>query len=576
MKYVVPKRTLTYADTLEAIGLGSLLEEITGSPVRLVDKGDHYVLDGNDPGPVTGWPAISPGYPFIYLKKDGVRPTGYVIDYEHERDKANRLRQFRQATKTRARIERELAEQGLSEPPQPVSEYRMASFLASMRKGWSSDKQLFMWIKEHPEQMKQWVANRLSGDNVGGTPQGLPRISNSQVFNPISGKGVHRPKPDSTTAGSISSEVIDPFNEWMKFRGAYRSMLPYRNSDGDYKVFVIEPSDIVVGQLITIFAVLRDLNLWGSIRLDIEATLRLTEILIQHSDVMGNSILLRNRRPCDVVRGLHQAYFQNLGTAAALMNYSFTVLPSWFEIRNRDDANACISIIREHIGDKQRDGVAGCLRSLNEERSGDIPVLQQYRKWLNTGEVAELLEFCYGFAVHYMHRRSQDKWAKMMSTDNLNTLFGRGYKMLDVIENKGFQSLAKAIRNATVFALIESKQKKSGRREVRYGLAQHWKQKIKGGNDEFVAALGDFVQQYNWESEKLDTSEQGTKEKGRKNHKVNASDLDQVIRLIYEKGSGGAELVGMLLLAYGYSRPPKASSTEPELDETVAEGEINE
>ena len=49
-----------------------------------------------------------------------------------------------------------------------------------------------------------------------------------------------------------------------------------------------------------------------------------------------------------------------------------------------------------------------------------------------------------------------------------------------------------------------------------------------------------------------------------KYHKVNAADLDEVIGLVQAKG---AELIGMLLLAYGYSRPPKAgqpdSETEP-------------
>lgn len=143
--------------------------------------------------------------------------------------------------------------------------------------------------------------------------------------------------------------------------------------------------------------------------------------------------------------------------------------------------------------------------------------------------------------------------------------------MLSVIENNGFQNVAKAIRNATIYALIDSKQKKSGRREVRFGLAQQWKQKIKGGNDEFVAALGDFVQLYNWESENLDAAGRGAKEKGWKNHKVNAGDLDQVIRMIYEKGSSGAELVGMLLLAYGYARTPKTGAAELE-DASIKEG----
>ncbi|MEW6541542.1 MAG: hypothetical protein AB1402_08020 [Bacillota bacterium] len=561
MRYVVPKRTLTYADTLEAVGLGSLLEEITGSEVRLMDRGDRYVLEGKQPDPSPDWPSITPGYPFIYLKADGEMPAGQVMDYEREREKANQLKEFRQATgKKQLKLVQALAEQGLSEPPSPLPEYRMASFLASMRKGWSSDKQLFRWIKANPEPVNTWAANRLGGDEAIETPQSLPDISNSQVFNPISGKGVHRPKPDSTTAGSISSEAIDPFAEWMKFRGAYKSMLPYR-SGGNFKVFVLEPSDIVVSHLVGVFKALRELNLWGGIQLDIEAALRLTEILIHHSDVMGNQIPLRNRRPRDVVRGLHQAYFQSLGTAAALMNYSFAALPSWFEIRNRDDANAFIGIIHEHIGDKRRDGVTGCLRSLNEDHSGDVPVLQQYRKWLTTGEAVDFLDFCYGFALHQMERLGRDEWVKAMSTDNLNIIFGRGYQMQDIIENQGFQSVARAVRNATVYALSFQKQSRRSR-EVQFGLAQKWKQKIRGGKEELVAAICDFVHQYNWESEKLDASADGSNSGSRRiHHKVKTQELDEVIRLVNDKG---AELVGMLLLAYGYARAPRTEQAETE------------
>ncbi|MDI6907595.1 MAG: hypothetical protein QMC81_08955, partial [Thermoanaerobacterales bacterium] len=358
MRYEIPKRTMTYADSLEAIGLASLLQDITGKGVQVRDSGDRFVLDPGDLPPLADWPPVRPGYPFIYIKSDGQRPSGEVLDYEREREKAEQLREFRRATgKKREALLRALAEQGLPEPPQPSAEYGMAVFLASMRKGWSSDKQLYHWIIQDPRRAALWTAYHLG---VTGQKADAPEVSNSQVFNPISGKGVHRPKPDSTTPGSISDKVINPFAEWMKIRGTFRAMLPYGQS-GNFKVFVIEPGNIKLDQLEFLRYELLKYQLWGGVRLDIEAALRLTELLILHSDVMDGGILLRRRRPAEVVRGLHQAFFQSLGTAAALMNYSFTTLPSWFAINDRDDANAFIVVIREHIGDKQRDGVTGCL-----------------------------------------------------------------------------------------------------------------------------------------------------------------------------------------------------------------------
>ncbi len=117
-------------------------------------------------------------------------------------------------------------------------------------------------------------------------------------------------------------------------------------------------------------------------------------------------------------------------------------------------------------------------------------------------------------------------------------------KTENIITNDGFLSVARAIRNGTVYALSLKK------REVRFGLAQDWKQKIKGGSKSFIPVLSDFVQQYNWETEH--------KLKG-KGHTVRKDELDEVFRLIDECG---AELVGMLLLAYGFARAPKTDSRE--------------
>ena len=86
MVYQVPKRTNTYAEVLEAIGLASLVEELTVSEVRILDHGDCFILEGKELPPVEQWPVVEPGYPFIYLKQDGSMPKGWVLDYEREKE----------------------------------------------------------------------------------------------------------------------------------------------------------------------------------------------------------------------------------------------------------------------------------------------------------------------------------------------------------------------------------------------------------------------------------------------------------------------------------------------------------
>ncbi|HHT9138088.1 MAG TPA: hypothetical protein ACFYEK_12715 [Candidatus Wunengus sp. YC60] len=534
----VPKGTGTYADSLRAIGTASLLEEISGTQTIIRDMGTHFQIECPKDVSPEGLKPPSPGFYYIWKKsKEKDKPSGVlVLDYEEEKSRADV--QKKGAAKRKKVIDTALEEQGLSTIEKPHREYRPAAILESMRKGWSSDKDVYHWVVQNSAEALKWVQNEL------GLFEPLERfeplqVSNSQFYNPASGKGVHSAKTVAKSPGAISNEVVQPFAEWMKYRGAYIAMLPYRNGD-DFKLFVIEPAEIGPKALSLLREKLLDLNLWGGIRLDIEASLRLAEELIMHSDVMGQSIGLRRKRPAEVVRGLRQAFFKSMGTAAALMNDAFLPLPNWFRIENREEANAFLGIIREHIGyyeNGQRK--AGCLGSLDETHSGDVPILQQYRKWLTTGGVSDLLDFLARFAVYIMEKRGKKEWAKEFSTENLTILFERGYGMKEIVENPGFLSVARGIRNCTIYAVS------LGERETHFGLAQQWKQKIKGGIREFVPVLCDFVQTQNWEVEH--------RLKG-KGHSIKKEDLDSVIGLIEKHG---VELVGMLLLAYGYARAPR-------------------
>lgn len=548
MKVVeIPKGTGTYADSLMAIGTAGLFEEVTGVGSIIHDTGTHFQIKCSSDVPDEQWRPPSPGFYYIWRKsKEKEKPQGtMVLDYEEEQGRVKAKEKG--SKKKKEALNKALEEQGLSPVESINREYGPSAILESMRKGWSSDKDVYLWVIQNSEKTLKWAQSELRPLEQSEQPE-RPEVSNSQFFNPSSGKGLHATKTIYKSPGAINSEVVDPFAEWMKFRGASTAMLPYRNGD-DFKLFVIEPAEIGPKALSILREKLLDLRLWGGIRLDIEATLRLVEELIIHSDVVQDTmgkISLRGRRPAEVVSGLRQAYFKGMGTAAALMNDAFLPLPSWFRIDSSEDANVFLGIIREHIGyyeNGQRK--QGCLGSLDETHSGDVPILQQYRKWLTTSDKWDLLDFLARFAVHIMERRVKDEWAKEFSTANLTKLFERGYDMKEIVENPGFLSVARGIRNCTIYAVS------LGEREPRFGLAQQWKQKIKGGVGVFVPVLCDFVQAQNWEVEH--------RLKG-KGHSIKKEDLDLVMGLIEKYG---VELVGMLLLAYGYARAPKIETDNP-------------
>lgn len=546
MRHSVEKKTGTYADTLHAIGLATLFADLGLGRITLRDEGGGYSVSTSTDSDVDSWPEVAPGYPYIWEKS---KPEGAqkpvlddVLDYEAAKLQNERWKQF-QKSQPKAK-KRGVDIEGMEAPEKPPQAYFVASLISSMRSGWNADRHLARWIEENPGRALNWVKYRVSGT---GPAVEEPTISNSQVFNPIGGKGIHGSKTLLGSAGSLPNALIDPFAEWMKFRGLWASMILYRG-DGDFKFFALEPADIPLDRLRDVKTELQSLgSLWGNIRLDIRATLECARILLRHSDGVQ---AIRGRTPRAVITGLRLAYFKSLGKGAALMNESLLPLPAWFQVRSREDADSYLAIITEIIGDAQQ---SGCLATLQESHSDDGETLQQYRRWLLTGELTELLDFQFRFALHVMQRRSQQDYVREFSTSILDVLFGRSFPtepgVREIIENEGFKSVARAIRDSTIYAMREPRV-----RTVHFGLAQKWKQKIKSGDADFLSALSEFVQEQNWEVlHRL-------KARG---HVVLTSHLDEIVTLT---SVHHAELVGSLLLAYGYSRTPpkKEDITEDE------------
>ena len=559
-RLALSKKTHTYADTLLAVGWADLLSECLGTNIQISDNGSHFLIESDRPFTLQEIEntSISPGYKYVADKNDNMQSlSGEVFDYERERQKRQVYQEFQ---KTTGKNQQET--QALENPPPPPDiNLQNISILSSMRKGFKADKQLHQLIAKNPRRMGSIIARRINSLQASGLSAAREekdekffagKISNCQFFNPITGKGVIRPKPNGTTLASYPKNEVDWFEEWMKFRGMYKSLMAYRSGE-DFKIYVIEPGRIPLFAIDKLRRLLLKANLWGGIKLDIRAILTLAKIMILHSReydphkgvlsfLQGESY----KTPKQIIHGLHQAFFKNLGTAAALMNYSFLALPGWFPIKNQQSALAFLAIIEEHLGEHTAgEHKMGCLDSLREDRSDDIPLLTRYRDFLSSGQLSSFLEFAVLFATHIMQQREERKAVKQLSTTNLRRLFVMGYEELnlkEIVENQGFLNIAAAIRRATVNAQYR-KSHGSQVWDIHYGLAQEWKRQLKF-KERFVTALAEFAQKYNAENARH--AEQG-KER-RKN--ITSEDLNQVMELIEKRGS---ELTGMLLLAYGYA-----------------------
>ncbi len=544
MNSFVFKKTSTYADTLQAIGLADLLNELCGDVPEISDQGTGFQITIKN-SRAEEWRAPLPGYPYIWdSKKERKPPAGNCLDYRAEVRKRDAARETSPTGKARREIKAKLREQGVELPVTAKPELGLATILASMRKGWEGDRQLYRWLMEDRPRALRWTKHKLGLD---ASAIRNPKWSNTQFLNPITGKGVHSPKTVARAANAINKALSDPFEDWLKLRAAFIAMLAYREGD-NFKLFVLEPAQAKPTAIAEIATELRRLNLWGGVRLDIDAVLRCTGELIRHSDVMANGpLLLKSRRPRDVISGLRQAYFRSLGTAAALMNDALFPLPDWFVINTRDDAARMLDIIDEFIGPRDKPG-GGCLSSLQERNSDDHCTLRYFRDWLTSGHLKDLLSFHSAFAAHVISKRVRREWVRPFSTVNLTFLLSKRYSMREIVSNTGFLSIARAIRNATIYSVGDNA---PSQLDTRFGLAQEWKQKLRAGKAEFLGAVAEFVQQYNWDV---------INRFKRQYHVIQTQDLDELGRLL--ESEYGVEAVGLLLLAYGYAQAPKG---EPRL-----------
>ncbi len=554
MKVTIEKRTGTYADTLHAVGVGSLLEELGFTSARLRDANGVFEAEGTGEAEPSAWPPVSPGYPYIWEpSKEGAPKKGVpqskplfskVLDYEAAKQQNERWKVYRNSLgKSKGKA---AATSTTDAPDPPPPDYFVAAMLASMRSGWNGDRSLARWIEQHPAETAAWVSAALTGTPL---PNEIPDISNSQIFNPAGGKGIHSSKSVLKSSGSLPDVLVDPFVEWMKFRGLWEAMLLYRSGD-DFKFFVLEPADIALHHLREIRTELVKLELWGGMRLDIRATLECLRTLLLRSQAFeSGGISIFGRSPRRVMAGLRLAYFKSLGSGSALMNESLFPLPDWFAVQTRADAEAYLLVIEETIGKTADSKDRGCLGWLAEDHSDEGATLQQYRDWLLTGELPDILEFHARLAVHIMQRRSRQEYVREFSTTVLDILFGRAFPkepcVKEIIDSSGFSSVSRAVRDSTIYADLKN-------RPVHFGLAQKWKQKAKAGPAEFMTAVAEFVQEQNWEVQH--------RLKGR-GHMVSTADMDELVRLV---DAHGAELVGSLLLAYGYARPPKVDKEQAE------------
>jgi hypothetical protein len=283
-----------------------------------------------------------------------------------------------------------------------------------------------------------------------------------------------------------------------------------------------------------------------SVKQDIVAVLRYGITLLEHMlEDEDDELASFGSRLSDLVQGLAVATYQLLSrNSYTTMNISYLGLPDWLpQISHPGDAQRCAEMLREH---QQR------IMAINEEESEGLHLLSQYRDFLSSNEMQPFFAFCTGYSSYLLRSIERKRWmVQPFSTSNMEALLTMSDKKYKpILENDGFRHIATAIRRSTLSLVYQEPGKR--RYDVRYGLGQELQRQARY-DDEFLRALGDFVQSYNDETLRVHERTKG-KDPSTRRALVTTHDLEDIVALVDEYG---ARTICNLLIAYGYAREPR-------------------
>lgn len=562
-QFELRKRTGTYADALAAFGLQRLLSLLSGASYDLVDEGSAYVVKppGSSPVDLDGldYEAVrrSGGYRYLRLPKDDSPPVADEIVYAQERQ---RLLEWREASRKNQKLPRDQREQLDALRPMPNW---MLYQNVNVLQGFGSFAKLHEAIRSsEPEQFAQQVRAQLEA-LATGAPARLAfapgqQVSAVQALNPIVGKGISGAKPKGTGLAGLPGYFVDGFEEWLRYVGLDRAATSVALGD-DMKIFVMAPRYLDGRSLETVCSLFTSLEgAYSPAKSDVMYSIRLAREMIRSSDLLqpagARVVRFQNRRPNQVIAGLHVAYFKSLGQSRALANVSFIGLPGWFPVA-QETADIWLRVLEEH---------ERALQPLREDRTEEAALLVRYRDFLTAGPelVPALLEFLGEHAVHIMRSRVRGQYAPPFALPVLSEFLRRLFVNQDqsrdlapILESDGFRNVARAIRLSTVTEMFHHSRNQQ-EYDIRYGLLQDLKRKARF-KDQFVSELSDFVTAYNYENRRKEEQRGGGSY--RRRPQVTTSDLADVVRLLDTYPS---ETVAMLLLAYAAASDPRSADDQ--------------
>lgn len=597
------------ADALKAVGLAQAYRAWliqlgrASTPIKIVDYGQYHLitlpaaLDETDiertPGPF----AVGVMQPLVSASQQkAAEKAGRTLDgFLYDDYKAKREVYYKQylalTPAERAKLEQS-PEFDTIRRLAPPAEYPLYAYINQFKIAGGYNALVAQWQDENPAMFRENLRFLLRAFSQTPNPfdeaikewetrTGVKRDDGSatrlQIINPTTGKGANASKGGTLSIGGLEGFWLI---EYLKFVGLFTLAAPLVvKGSKDRKTYVLRPVQVELAALDSVMAEFRT-RVTGNtaVKVDVLTALRFTASLVEylrHAMTSGQpdpllEMLGERRRLTNIARGFDVAFYKDMGSAFATMNLATVNLPDWLPpdaLNTPEQANAALALLTEH----QR-VVQGIRTSKGDEGSEEYELLRRYRDFFSGRDIGNFLDFTALYGDYLLAKIHRNQWAGQFTTDGLDTLIKtmeldrlmtqKTPPFTPIIESEGFRAIATAIRRATVSAQYAAARQRTYPYEVRYGLGQELLRAAAYPQD-FLAALGAFIQSYNAENARID--ERNAKRVGTdqsqqpRRASVRVEHLDEIVRLVDQyRDSGGSELICKLLLAYGYARDPRA------------------
>lgn len=591
-RFFVDKATGTFADDLLAAGVVRLLSELYAQHLardpglNQIDHGNYFEIEANAPLDLAQVETATAFFaPARYVRtrsnRDAIPEYG-AVDFESEKERRSlffEALKIQPNTVKRAYAVGDDAPAFATLPPPPSRDYDLLRALNTPTTLVGYNNLVGQWMALEEVNAIGPVCRLLCDLFGGGTdaqyrPNDLnaardawkkltkahPGLSGddataSQLVNPAQGKGINRPLPNSAAPGNLKNFWL---LEWLKLVGLWEIGLTRGLKDSsDRKTYVPAIGAMALRTREKVDDRFRRTMPFQEtpVLSDILTILRYTRAFLYHTEQSQNTATpliqtSRSRgrlRPVDFLRGFHVAFYKDLGNAAAIMNIAFLNLPGWVAIENAEEAQILTNVLEEH---------EGIVRQFAENKGDQLELLQLYRDFIVADHLAPFFDFTTAYSSYLMREGEKATYPpRKFTTENLRRLLVSTQSNLrEILDAPGFRNIAYAIRQSTVTAQYRKSQN-DRRYDVRYGLGRDLVRRAQYP-DEFIAALSDFLHNYNAENAQVMETRPGPYRRS-----VQTSDIEEIVFLIDQHGS---DLIAKLLVAYGYARVPRSDDPQPQ------------